>query len=113
MNDVLTELVDGLLERETDLGGQIAFAGANYPCSGGDQLVMRLLQEGGFRQTAQTTIVVRVAVIPAGVALPQQKQSLSYTSTPGAVPQLLRVDSVDTVFNAILVLTCQDPNQPS
>jgi hypothetical protein len=111
--DTVETLLDGLLERELDIGATLTFAGATYPCSGGDQLVTKLLQDGGFRTTAQVSLVLRLAVLPQGVAAPKQHQTLSYTSEPGATPQTLKVDQVDTVFAAAVVLRCHDVNQPA
>ncbi|HEV2210852.1 MAG TPA: hypothetical protein VG167_18925 [Verrucomicrobiae bacterium] len=109
--DVIGELLDGILDREADLGATLAYAGATYPCCGGDQLAGKLLQAGGFRITGEVTIVLRVAVFPPGTSSPSQKQSIAYTSTPGAAAQTLRINTVNTLWNTLLVLDCHDPNQ--
>lgn len=109
--DTVETLLDGLIEREGDIGGVLTFAGADYPCSGGDQPVTKLLQDGGFRTVTQVSLVLRLALLPAGVAAPKQHQTVIYTSEPGATAQTLKVEQVDTLFAGAVVLRCHDINQ--
>ncbi len=110
MSDVTDMLVDGLLAREEDVGAKVTFAGLTLPCSGGDELMAKLLQEGGFRSTAEVTVVVRMAALPDGTPLPSQQQSITYTSAPGALARPLRVKTVDSLMGVAMVIRCMDPN---
>jgi hypothetical protein len=110
MSDVTDMILDGLLAREEDVGAQITFAGATMPCSGGDELMAKLLQQGGFKSTPDVTVVVRMAAFPDGLTLPLQQQSLTYISAPGALPRPLRVKTVDSLMGVAMVLKCMDPH---
>jgi hypothetical protein len=110
MSDVTDMLLDGLLAREEDVGAQVTFAGKTMPCSGGDEMMGKLLQLGGFRTTADVTIVLRMAALPDGTPAPSQQQSLTYVSAPDALPLLLRVKTVDSLMGVALIIKCMDPN---
>ena len=112
-SDAIATLLDGLLDREAEIGATFTWAGATYACSGGEQLFSLLLQEGGFRQPEEVTIAVRIAVFPNGSALPKQKQSLSYTSSPGATPNALRINKITYLWGQVLVMECHAGSQGS
>ena len=111
MNEVTEILLEGLKERESQIGSALIWAGKRLPCSGGAELGGKLLQAGGYRVTAAVPLVLRLAVLPDGIGRPQEKQTLSYFSVPGAAGRSLRIDSVTVLYDAVLVLECEDPRQ--
>lgn len=109
MDDATQCLLDGLIDSES-AGAVVTWAGADFPCCGGEELGGKLLQAGGFRLSANVTVVLRLELF-AGAASPQEKQRLTYTSAPGADARSLRIDTRTIFRNALLILECNDPNQ--
>jgi hypothetical protein len=116
MNAYAEMLVDGLVELEEMVGASFSWplaAGDQaevYACSGGSELRGKRLDIGGFQFHADCVIVVRAALFGNGPR-PESKQRLVYRSTPEAAGRVWRVDAVRTVYDAILVLECNDPTQ--
>ena len=110
MNEITEPIIDALLDREAAVGGVVFWAGQELPCSGGDSLEGKILDLGGFRFNARVVLVVRIAVLDPAAGRPLPKQSVRYISEPCAAPRLLRVDTVTTLYNEVLVLGCNDPN---
>lgn len=108
MNAIAESLVDGLIDREADCGSTITWAGADYPCSGGSEMKGKKLDIGGFQFNADCVLVIRTSLF--GSSRPQEKQTLLYTSTPGATATKWRIDTVRILFDAFLVLECNYPN---
>lgn len=109
MDDATQMLVDGIEVIEDSVGATINWNGGPYPCAGGAELGGKMLGYGGYRTTAQVTIVARAAVFPA--KRPREKDKLIYTSAPDADPRALRIDNLTVFRNAVLVMECTDPNQ--
>jgi hypothetical protein len=113
MSDVVDTLTEGLLEREAAEGSQITYAGETYPCSGGAEFGGKKLELGGWKINADVSLVLRTAVFAGQQARPREKQLLAYTSQPGAAARALRIDSATLLYNAFLLLECNDPNRPA
>lgn len=113
MSEIIDTLVDGLLDREADVGSTVTLGGVTVPCSGGSSRDGKALDIGGFRPDASVVIVVRVAVLGVGSLKPLPKQSVSYVSEPGAAAKSLRIDNLTLLYNELLVLECNDPAQGS
>lgn len=111
MSELVDTLIDGLIDREQEIGSRINWAGQDMACSGGSSKEGKMLDIGGFKPNAAVTIVLRVSLLEAGSGLPKSKQSLVYASSPGAPTRSLRIDAVNTLYNSILVLECNDPSQ--
>ena len=111
MSELSEHVLDGLLQAEEASGATLSWAGQKYPCTGGAEFGGKQLDLGGFKLKAEVTVVVRTAVFPAGVGLPQEKQTLLYSSAPGLPGRKLRIDSVTPWQGAMLVLECNDPNR--
>ena len=107
MNEIAEALTDGLIEREAAVGAVLTWAGNTYPCSGGAEAGGKKLEAGGFKVTSDVSIVVRTAVFPAGVGRPKEKQTLTYTSTPGATAVALRIESITLLHDAVMVMECE------
>jgi len=88
----------------------VTWAGQRLPCSGGASKEGKTLDIGGFKPNAEVVLVVRVATLAPG-GRPSQKQTVQYVSAPNAAARALRIDTVTTLYDAILVLECNDPNQ--
>jgi hypothetical protein len=110
MDEATEMLVDALIVAE-EAGASINWAGADFPCSAGPEMGGKMLGMGGYRVTAQETIVVRNAVFPEGTGLPLEKQLLSFTSAPGEAAKALRIDSLTGFRGAFLVLECNGRDQ--
>lgn len=110
MDDATQCLLDGLIDSES-AGAVVNWAGGEVPCCGGEELGGKLLQAGGFRMSAQVTVVLRLDLFAGGAAAPQEKQRLTYTSAPGATARALRIDTRTIFRNALLILECNDPNE--
>lgn len=110
MNEITELIIDGLLEREQAVGSIVTWAGQEIPCSGGDSLEGKVLDLGGFRLNARVVLVVRIAALDPDGGRPLPRQSMRYISEPCAPAKALRVDTVTTLYNEILVLGCNDPN---
>lgn len=114
MDEATELLIDGIADGE-EAGAFISWNGAEYPVCGGAELGGKLLGSGGFRVTAQVTIVLRLEAFPETnddtPAGPQEKQPLTYTSAPAARGRALRVDSRTIFRNALLILECNDPKE--
>ncbi len=108
MDEATQTLLDGLLDGE-EAGASITWNNEAYPCCGGAELGGKLLGAGGYRITAQVTVIVRLELF--GAATPQEKQRLTYTSAPGATARPLRIDTRTAFRNALLILECNDPAQ--
>lgn len=113
MNEITESLIDALKQREEEVGSQAVWAGQDLPCSGGESREGKTLTIGGFRFNAAVVVVIRIAELDPDAAStrPVPKQSLVYTSEPDAPGRTLRIDTVTTLYNEILVLECNDPNQ--
>ena len=111
MNDAAEMIVEALKQREESVGASILWGAQRYPCSGGEVLGGKTLQEGGWRLKAQATIVVRVEVFPAPPGPPQEKQRITYFADRHAAGRGLRIDSLNPLWSQVLVLECNDPNQ--
>jgi hypothetical protein len=115
MDEATETLIDGLLDGE-EAGASITWNNAAYPCCGGPELGGKLLGAGGFRVTAQVTVIVRLSLFAPGSAgvppaSPQEKQRLTYSSAPDAPARALRIDTRTVFRNALLILECNDPNE--
>ncbi len=106
MSELSDMLIEGLLQREGECESSINWAGADYPCSGGAEFGGKKLDIGGMKLNEDVKIVVRVSIFPDGPGRPSEKQTLTYTSAPGAAPRRLRIDSVTPIYDAVLVLEC-------
>jgi hypothetical protein len=113
MSELTDTLIEGLLEREAEEGSQLAWAGGNYPCSGGAEVGGKKLDLGGWKPNADVTVVLRTGALPDANTRPQEKQLVIYTSRPGATAKNLRIDSATLLYDVILVLECNDPNKPA
>lgn len=109
MDDATQMLVDGIGAIEESVGATLTWNGNNYPCAGGAELGGKMLGFGGYRTTAQVTIVARTAMFPA--KRPKEKDSIVYLSDPEADPRALRIDNLTVFRKAFLVFECTDPNQ--
>jgi hypothetical protein len=109
VNEFAQILVDGLLEVEAVVGATMTWAGSTVPCVGGQENASRVFDIGGFKLKADIPIVVRLSVLNGN--LPKEKQTIIYTSTEGATPIKLRLDSITPFWNAMLILGCTDPSQ--
>jgi hypothetical protein len=96
---------------ESQEGATLNWRGTNYPCVAGPDLGGKLLGSGGYRVSAQQILVLRLAVLPPGINLPEEKQTITYKQTPEAQPQTVRIEALNTVANALLVMECNNPNQ--
>jgi hypothetical protein len=110
MDEFTETLLEGLASLEESSGATITWRDNDYPVAGGPELGGKLLGQGGYRVTAQVTIVVRVALFGSG-ARPVEKSEILYTSAEGADGRPLKIQSVNIFRNAFLVLECNDPNQ--
>jgi hypothetical protein len=111
MSDVTDVLLDGLLAREEEEGASINWAGEDFPCSAGTENTGKMLGQGGFRLTAEATLVVRTSVFPNGTGLPVEEQTLTYKSTPDAAARPLRIKNIIRWRGAVMVLMCSHPSQ--
>lgn len=110
MDEATQCLYDGIIATEYDAGATIEWNGATYACAGGPELGGKLLGAGGFRVTADVTIVILLDQF-AGGAGPLEKQRLDFISCPGATPRPLRVDGRTLFRNALVILECNAPNR--
>lgn len=113
MSEIVDNLVDGLLDRESDTGCTVSWAGQTVVCSGGGAREGKVLDIGGFKPNAQVVIVIRLSVLAPNMGRPTNKQSISFVSAPGAPAKALRVETATVLYNAILVLECNDPSAGS
>lgn len=111
MSDIIDTLTDGLLDREADTGSTFTWSTQTVPCSGGASKEGKSLDFGGFKFNADVVIVVRIGALDPTKGLPIQKNQVSYVSAPSAPARSLRIDSITTLYNALLVFECNDPNQ--
>lgn len=102
-------LVDGIESIEDSVGATITWNGGSYPCAGGAELGGKMLGYGGYRTTAQVTVVARAAVFAA--KRPKDKDTIIYLSTPDSTARPLRIDNLTVLRNALLIFECTDPNQ--
>lgn len=102
-------LLDGLIEREEDIGATITWAGETYACSAGALVGGKTIEAGGFRCQNNLQIVVRTSLFASG--LPQEKQTLSYTAEPDAAAVTLRIDAITKIGSSALQLECNNPSQ--
>ncbi len=109
MSALDTALIDGLIERERQVGATITYAGAEYPCSAGVKLGGKELGAGGYRVTAQAQIVVRQSVLNG--AVPQEKQLLDYRRCAGADAERMRIVSVTKILGAAFLLECNSATE--
>lgn len=110
LNDFAQTLVDGLKLHEEVTGAIAEISGTPYPCCGGEELTSRILSAGGFSERAAVTIILRTEVFAGAL---KSGQRVNYTSTPGAQPIDLKISpsGVNTLWNALLVLSCEHPAQ--
>jgi hypothetical protein len=113
VSEIIDTLIDGLLEREADTGSTVRWFAQTMPCSGGSSKEGKTLDIGGFRPNAQVVLVLRIAVLDPSAGRPRSKQTINYVSAPLAASRALLIDTATTLYDAILVLECNDPNQGS
>ncbi len=113
MDEATQLLCDALQVIEDSVGASINWAGADYPCSSGPDLLGKLLGAGGYTPTGDTTVVVRTALFDEEQGSPQEKQTLSLKSAAGEIAQRLRIRNLMKFRGAFLVLSCVSPNQGS
>lgn len=111
MNEITDLLIDALRDQESDVGSTLTWSGQELPCSGSESREGKVLTIGGFRFNASVVLVLRIAELDPDVGRPVPKNTLLYVSAPGASARTLRIDTVSTLYNQILVLECNDPNQ--
>jgi hypothetical protein len=104
-------LCDGIALIEGQEGASLNWLGTDYPCVASPELGGKLLGNGGYRVTAQQTLVLRLALLPSGTTLPEEKNSLTFKSTPDDDAKTVRIDSINRIANAILVMECNAPSQ--
>jgi len=110
MNDYAAAIVSGLVMLEEETEASFNWKGADYPCVGGAEKRGKRLDVGGFQFHSDCPIVARASVFGEG-GLPAQKQTLVFTSGPGAAARTWRIDEVTIVWGEIVVLECNDPTQ--
>ena len=112
MSEITDTMVDGLIEREADQQAVLiwpsgsADPGDRYPCSGSPRRAVQNLDLGGFKPWAEVTITVRTALFPDQATRPKTKHSVGYIMAPDAVPELLRIDEITLVNDAVMVFSC-------
>ncbi len=111
MNDYARAMVLGIKDFEDTIGATINWAATDYPCAGGAVLGGKLLGQGGFRTTSQIQIAVRTCLFPDGAGRPSEKQTLTYKATPEATARALRIDNTTLLWDDVLLLDCNDPNE--
>lgn len=111
MIEIIDRLTDGLLDREADTGSTVSWNGQTVPCSGGAARDGKTLDFGGFKLNAAVVLVVRISILDPTKGLPALKQTVQYLSAPSGPTQSLRLENLTIIYNAILVLECNDPNQ--
>lgn len=104
--------LEGIAMAEVGMHCTMDWAGiADIPCVGGPEFGGKRIDEGGWRPNASLKIKVRCALFPAGVGLPQEKQTIMYKRATNSTPKKYRIDSITNYYDAWLLLECQDPSQ--
>ncbi len=106
---IVDVMLQGLLLTEQSLRCTITWAGADYPVSGGPEVGGKKLDEGGFRLEANLKLKLRLSLLPEGIGIPQEKQTLLYKRNATADPKRYRIDAITNFYGAYLQLDCIDP----
>lgn len=103
--------LDGLRMQEQGMGTTFDWGGlVKIPCVAGPEMGGKRISEGGFRLQANLRIMVRASNFPAGVGLPQEKQTIMFRRSPASDAKKLRIDGINNYYDAWLELDCQDPS---
>lgn len=105
MNRLSRELIRSLKETERNLGNPtFRFAGADIPCSPNEATTSKLLGLGGESLTADLTLFVRVAVLPA--TPPKEKQILTFRGREYRIDKIGRLAG-----DEVLSYICNDASE--
>ena len=89
----------------------IIWAGDTYPVTGGPEYGGKKMENGGNRILARTVVKLRVEVLPDGIGIPKEDQTLQYFRNASAEPRTYRIEAVTNCFGAWLELHLEDPHR--